>query len=280
MPERKLRVIQKGIHRTLIYVAMFILGLLMITPLVMMVSASINPRFHYFVFPIPLWPQPANIANYERIFAISQTGRWLFNSFFIATVTIAGRVFICGLAGYAFAWGNFPRRDLIFWTLMTFLMVPIEATIVPMFIIIARLGWANRYEGLIVPYLLYIFGTFLMRQYIITIPRDYQDAARVDGASEFIIFWRVIFPMAKPAVATLVVLSFVEIWNDFLFPLVVTQSAEMRPITVGLATMVTGRGGEAGTITAGATLVVLPTLLVYLFFQRYVVQGMALSGLK
>jgi len=182
------------------------------------------------------------------------------------------------MAGFAFARGHFPGRDPIFLMLIASMMVPTTVTTVPLFIIVSRLGWAHTFFALILPSSSNVFGTFLMRQHVMTIPRDYDDAARIDGAGRFDIYWRVLLPLTKPTLATIATLSFLGAWNDFLWPLVATSSASMRTLTVGLATMVMRIGG-AGFQLAGATVGFLPTFIFFLLMQRYVVQGIAITGI-
>jgi multiple sugar transport system permease protein len=215
--------------------------------------------------------------NYVVLFQRSDILRWLLNSFFVATSVVVLNIATSSLGGYAFARGRFTGRDAIFLMLVASLMVPSTVTTVPLFIIISKLGWANTYFALILPSSANIFGTFLMRQQMMTIPRDYDDAAHIDGAGRFDIYWRVLLPLTKPAVATIATLSFLGAWNDFLWPLVATSSGSMRTLTVGLATMVMRIGG-AGFQLAGATVAFVPTFIFFLLMQRYVVQGIAITG--
>jgi multiple sugar transport system permease protein len=209
----------------------------------------------------------------------TSVARWILNSVILTASVTTLQIITCSMAGFAFARGEFPGRDVLFWTFMATLMIPSTATLVPLFLVIANLGWANTYQGLIIPHATSIFGTFLMRQYFKTIPKDYDDAALMDGANRWQIYYRVILPLALPAAATLGTLTFLGVWNDFLFPLVVTSTDEMRPLTVGLATLIT-RTGNAGFVMAGATVSFVPTFVFFLFMQRWVVQGIALSGIK
>jgi multiple sugar transport system permease protein len=268
-----------AVRTLLIYLLLCLIAVTTVGPFLVMISASLRPNFSYMTFPISLIPPQPSLDNYVRLFRQTAIGRWILNSFVVATSVTFLQLATCSLAGYAFARGDFPGRDAIFWIFMGTLMVPSTVTIVPLFLILSRLGWVDTYAALIVPSATSIFGTFLLRQYFLTIPRDYDDAALIDGAGLFQIYRMVLLPLAKPALATLATLTFLGEWNSFLYPLIVTTKSSMRVLTVGLATMVVQEGG-AGVQMAGATLTFTPTFLIFLFMQRYVVQGIALSGVK
>jgi len=263
-----------------VYVLLIAVAAVMVGPFVIMVSASLRPNLLYLAFPMPLIPPAPGLDNYALIFGQTLFGRWILNSAIISISVTLLQVTTCSMAGFAFARGAFPGRDLIFWIFMATLMIPSSVAIVPTFIVIAQLGLPNTYPGLIVPSSTSIFGTFLMRQFFKTIPLDYDDAARIDGATRWQIYAQVVLPLTKPALATLGTLTFLATWNDFLFPLVVTSSAEMFPLTVGLSTLVTRTIGQAGFRMAAATLGFVPTFVFFLAMQRHVVRGFALSGLK
>lgn len=261
----------------LTYTVLSVLAVATAGPFVYMVSMSLRPNFSFMYFPIGLIPEQVSLENYVTLFQRSDIVRWLINSFFVSASVVTIHVGTASLAGYAFARGRFFGRDAIFLALVASLMVPSTVTTVPLFIIISRLGWANTYLALILPSSANVFGTFLMRQQMMTIPRDYDDAARMDGAGRLDIYWQVLLPLTKPALATIATLSFLGAWNDFLWPLVATSSGTMRTLTVGLATMVMRIGG-AGFQLAGATVAFLPTFIFFLLMQRYVVQGIAITG--
>lgn len=276
--DRNKRIINEIANKTIIYIILIVLAFITIGPFVMMISASLQ-NMTYLVFPFDLIPEAFSLESYKLLFNQTLMGRWMLNSLIITTVTTILVLVISSLAGFAFARGNFPGRDLLFWVFMGTLMVPGTVTIVPLFILLSRLGLIDSYAGLILPHALSIFGIFLMRQHFMTIPRDYDDAVLIDGGSTWDIFYRVMLPLSKPTLATLATIDFLGTWNAFLYPLIMTTSSEMRPLTVGLATMVVQRG-QAGLQMAGATFVFLPTFIFFLFMQRYVVQGLASTGVK
>jgi multiple sugar transport system permease protein len=230
-------------------------------------------------FPISLIPEAPGLGAFTSLFAGTAMANWIFNSFFVTITVTLLQLFTSSMAGYAFARGEFPGKDAIFWGLMSAIMIPFTVTMIPSYILIARLQWINTFYALIIPSAATIFGTFLCRQFSLTIPRTYDDAAIVDGCSVWGVYYRIHLPLMTPVLATLGVLAFLGTWNDFVWPLLVLQSNTMKTITVGLATMLTYQGG-ASVRMAGATVTFLPTLIVFVALQRYVIRGFVLSGLK
>jgi multiple sugar transport system permease protein len=193
---------------------------------------------------------------------------------------VSGQLLICSLAGYAFARLRFPGRDRLFLLFLAHLMVPVIVLLIPRFLIVSLAGGVDTYWGLIVPELVSVYGIFLMRQFFITLPGDLEDAARIDGASEFQIWWRIILPLSKHALATLGVFAFVSTWQSFLWPLIVTRSLAMRPVEVGIASFHGAFESNWPFQMAAAVTAVLPLVLVFFFTQRYFTRGIALTGLK
>lgn len=275
---RNKRLVKEISSKTILYIMLLFLAIITIGPFVMMISASLQ-SMTFLTFPFDIIPEVFSLESYRLLFNQTLMGRWMLNSVIITTVTTVLVLATSAMAGFAFARGEFPGRDLLFWVFMGTLMVPGTVTIVPLFLLLSRLGWIDSYAGLIVPHAMSIFGIFLMRQHFMTIPRDYDDAVRIDGGSVWDIFWRVMLPLSKPTLATLATIDFLSTWNAFLYPLIMTTTSEMRPLTVGLATMVVQRG-QAGLQMAGATVVFLPTFIFFLIMQRHVVQGLASTGIK
>jgi multiple sugar transport system permease protein len=263
----------------LTYLVLTVIALLMLAPFVAMVSQSLKPNLQVLQFPFRWIPESPGLRNYEVLFSQSYMLRWFFNSGLVAVAVTLLHVFTGSLSGYVFARKEFPGRDLIFWAFMSLLLVPGQVMLIPLFIILRTFGLVNTYLALILPSATSIFATFLMRQFIKTLPRDYDDAARIDGASEFGIYWRVILPLVRPALAVLATFTFIGQWNDFLFPLVVMTSIEMNTLSVGLARL-QPMGGEAGVTFAAATFSFIPTAAVFLALQKHVIKGIALSGVK
>jgi multiple sugar transport system permease protein len=212
------------------------------------------------------------------VWTIVPFDRYLFNSLFIAVCVTIGEVLTSSLAAYAFARLRFPGRDAMFLMYLATLMIPGQVTIIPNFILMRYLGWINTYEGLIIPTAFTAFGTFLLRQYFLSIPRELEEAARVDGASYFQVWSRIIMPLASPAIATLAVFSFMGAWNSFLWPFIMVNTPEMRTLTVALRSFQTDYGTEWGLMMAGSLIAMLPMLVIFLMAQRYFVRGIATTG--
>ena len=266
-------------QQIILYGVMLLVAITTIGPFLIMISVSFTQNIRFILFPVQLIPDPITLENFQTLFSKTMALRWLFNSFFVAGVSTLGGVITSTMAGYAFARGNFLGKNAIFILFLGILMMPDSALIVPQFVVLSRLGLVNTYTALIGPWFASIFGTFLMRQQFLSIPRDYDDAATIDGANLWQIYWRVLLPQLKPAMATLAVLRFMGNWNSFLYPMIVTSKAHMLTLTVGLGT-VARAGGDAGLDMAGAVIGFLPTFLVFVFMQRYIIQGISLSGVK
>lgn len=267
------------LFRLVTYALMIAVGITTVGPFVIMTSVSFTYKIRFIVFPVRLIPDPITLDNFETLFSKTMALRWLFNSFYVAGVSTLGGVITSAAAGYAFARGDFWGRDFLFMLFLGILMMPSTALIVPVFIVLSRLGIVNTYTALIGPWFASIFGTFMLRQQYLSIPRDYDDAATIDGAGLFQIWWQVLLPQLKPAMVTLAVLRFMGNWNSFLYPMIVTSKAHLRTLTVGLGT-VARSGGDAGLDMAGAVLGFLPTFIIFIIGQKYIIQGVALSGIK
>jgi multiple sugar transport system permease protein len=205
---------------------------------------------------------------------------WMTNSIIVATAITAWHCFFDTLAGYAFAKKRFPGRDVMFWTLLSTLMIPIHVTLIPLYLVTRRLGLTDNLLALILPGTASVFGIFLMRQYIQTLPSELEDAARIDGATEFGVFWHVIFPLTKPAIAALAIFTFVRYWNDFLWPLIAMNQPQNYTLTVGVANLQGEFMTDWGIIFAGASLAALPMIIFFLLFQKYFLEGVRMGAIK
>jgi multiple sugar transport system permease protein len=261
------------------YLILLAIAALMIAPFVAMISVSLQTGVRAAKFPIDWIPDSPTLANYRAILEHSNITRWFANSLIVAGVGTLLAIGTATTAGYAFARMDFPGRTVLFWAFLAMLMIPNEVTLIPQYILLSKIGWINTYQALILPGVTSAFGIFMIRQYLQGLPKDYEEAARMDGASEFQIYWQVVLPMLTPAIATLGTLQFLNYWNEFLYPLLVTSSAEMRTLPVGLATLRTPTGGLPEML-AGTTISIVPTVIVFLFFQRYFIRGIATTGLK
>ena len=267
------------IRETIIYILMIAVALTTVGPFLIMISVSLTENIRFIVFPIQLIPTPPTFENFITFFGRTDAWQWLFNSVYVAVIATLGGVITSTMAGFAFARGDFWGKNVIFTLFLGILMMPDTALIIPQFVVLSRLGLVNTYTALIGPWFASIFGTFLMRQAFLSIPRDYDDAATIDGANLWQTWWHVLMPQVSAMMATLAVLRFMGNWNSFFYPMIVTSRSDMRTLTVGLGT-VARAGGDAGLDMAGAVVGFLPTLLVFIFMQRYIIRGISLSGVK
>lgn len=268
----------KALASWAIAVVLALLATVMVLPFLWMVSTSLKTQASVFTYP-PQWiPRPIVWGNYERLFAVLPFLRFYANSLLVACSVTLLQLVTCSLAAYAFARLRFPARDALFLGYLGTLMIPGQVTVIPNFVLMRVLGWIDTYAALIVPQSFSAFGTFLLRQFFLTIPRDLEDAARIDGCSYFSTYSRIILPMAKPGLASLAIFTFLAQWNAFLWPLIVVNSVEMNPVTLGLRTLQGQYRTDWTLLMAGSVLAVVPILVVFVMLQRYFIKGIALTG--
>lgn len=257
-----------------------LLALAVVLPFVWMLFTSLKPEAEIASFPPQLFPHDWTLENYANVW-----NRLPFARLFLNSVLFAGGVTLISLlldsmSAYALARLEFPGRNAVFIAILIALMLPFQVMFVPLFVTVHDLNLLDSYGGLIIPRATNAFGIFMLRQFFLTIPKELDEAARIDGCGEFAIYWRVILPLSGPALATLAVFHFMYNWNDFLWPLLITSSLEMRTLPAGLALFVGSHVVEYGVVMAGAMLALLPLLVAFLFAQRYFIQGIATTGIK
>jgi multiple sugar transport system permease protein len=266
--------------RALLYVLLVIGGLAMLFPFAWMVSTSLKPDVAVFQTPPQLIPKPFQPSNYSTVVHIFPVWRFLINSVLVAVISTTLQVGTSAMAAYAFARIKFRGSGALFMVYLTTLMVPFQVTIVPLFVEMKYLHFVNSYPGLIVPSIASAYGTFLLRQAFLSLPAELEEAAFVDGASHWTVFTRIALPLVRPSLATFAVLSFIGSWNSFLWPLVIISSQNLMTLPVGLSNLQGEHLTAWNLVMAGATISVLPILLVYLVAQKQIVRGFVLSGVK
>lgn len=272
---RRDRLASVALHATLV-----VFGALSLLPLLWMVSASFMATGEASSFPPALVPHSPTLAHYRDLFGRLALGRYALNSALVAVVTTSAALAINSSAGYAFAKLRFRGRDRTFRVLTAGLAIPVQVAMLPLFLLIKSLGLVNNYGGVIVPGLASIFGIFLVRQYALAIPDDLLDAARIDGASEFRVFRSVVLPTIRPVLATLALWTFLATWNDFMWPLIVLSDDRKYTLPVALAGLVGEHAQDVELMMAGAVITVLPVLTLFLFLQRYYVEGVTEGSVK
>jgi multiple sugar transport system permease protein len=256
-------------------------AIFMIMPFFWMVLTSFKSLSEINRLPITWLPDSfLNLRNWQHMVSGYPSLRWLWNSVVVSVISITSSIFFCSLAGYAFAKLRFRGRNVCFAIVLAVLMVPFEVTFLPLFVMLSRIDLTNTYLGIIFPNIMSALGVFIFRQFMMTVPDDYLDAARIDGASEWAIFYRVVVPLASPAIVTVAVLKFIMSWNSFLWPLVMASNQAMMTLPVGMQTMVDQFIIDYGLLAATSTLMVVPPLILFLVAQRWVISGMVMSGLK
>ena len=249
-------------------------------PMIWMVSASLMPAGEATTYPPKLLPRTITLEHYRSLFTRLSLGRYLLNSTIIAFTVTAISIIINSMAGYAFAKLRFRSRERLFRVLATGLVVPVQVSMLPLFLLMRELGLINTYWGVIIPSMASIFGIFLVRQYALSIPDDLLDAARVDGASELRIYRSIVLPVITPILATLAIWTFLSTWNDFMWPLIVLSDDRRYTLPVALASLVGEHVQDTELMMAGSVLTVLPVLLVFLVLQRYYIAGMMVGSVK
>lgn len=264
--------------RLLLYLILLIGGLMMVFPFVWMVVSSIKHASD--IYSLSLVPSDPTLDNYREVLDETPFVRWFANSLFVALATTASVAFFDSLVGYVLAKFRFPGRQLIFVIILSTLMVPTEMLVIPWYVMSINLHWTDSYWGIMFPGVISAFGVFLMRQFFMGVPNDILDAARIDGFSEFRIFWKIALPLVRPALAALCIFTFLGNWNAYIWPLIVVRSDTMRTLPVGIAFFSSEAGSAFHLIMAAAAMATIPVIIVFLIFQRQIIKGIALTGVK
>lgn len=260
---------------------LLIVGLVcMAAPFVWMISTSLKGTKDIFRYP-PEWiPKQPTVGNYVRLFDTVNIARPFLNTVIVAVSITFLSLMVCSMAGHAFAKFQFPGKEFLFMGILGTMMVPGQITMIPVFLLLKKLGLLNSYSGLILPGIASAFGIFFMRQFIAGIPEELLEAARIDGAGEFFIFGKIVMPLCKPALATLGILTFTGSWNSFLWPLIIATDENMYTLPVAIANLAGQYATEYGLQMAGAVVVIMPIIIFFMFAQQWFIQGITMTGLK
>ena len=268
----------KKSQKIMTYIVLTIIVVVISFPFVWMISSSLKTGAE--VYTVSLIPETFNINNYVEIFEASSFGRWFFNSFCVSIITVISVLFFDSLVGYTFAKLEFRGRNILFLFVLSTMMVPTEMLVIPWFMMTNTLHWTNSYWSLIFPSLSTALGVFLMRQFFVGIPDDLLDAGRIDGLSEFGVFWKIALPMVIPALSALAILTFLMSWNAFLWPVIALDDPNMYTLPVGIAQFSGEMKNRWDMIMTGATIATVPVIIVFLIFQKKIIEGVQLSGVK
>ena len=264
--------------RIVIWTLLFMGGVLMIMPIIFMLSTSL--KFPHEVYDLRLIPNEPTLENYIYVLEDGRFLKWFWNSLFVATAVTLSNIFFDSLVGYTLCKFKFRGRYFVFIAILSTLMIPTEMLVIPWYLMSKTFGWLDSYWGIMFPGMMTAFGTFLMKQFFETVPDDFIAAARIDGYNEFEIWWKVAMPLVTPALSALAIFVFLGNWTAFIWPLIVTTDYDLYTLPVGLTTFSVEQQVEWELIMTGAALATIPTLLVFLVFQRYIIRGVVLTGLK
>jgi len=266
------------------YILLTIGAITMVAPFMWMISTSLKEAGAVFSYQKEWWTEwiPTSFVweNYVKAWNVVPFARYYINSLFVASCITFGQVVTSAMAAYAFARLNFPGRDKLFFGYLATMMVPGAVTMIPVFVLLKNLGWIDTYKAMIIPSIFTAYGTFMLRQFFLTLPKDLEDAAKIDGCSYLGIFWRIILPLSKPALATLTTFTFMGSWMSFMWPLIVMNTQEKFTLPIGLAYFQSLHGTDWTLLMAGSLMMILPILLMFIFNQRFFVEGIKLSGIK
>ena len=264
----------------LLHLALVGLTALTLFPLVWMLSVSFMPADEMARFPPPLWPSRPTLVHYRLLFERLELGRYVFNSTLIAVSITLGSLLLNSMAGYAFAKLRFTGRTFLLQSLLAALVIPSQAAMLPLFLLLKSLGLINTFGGVIIPGMASIFGIFMVRQQALAIPDSLLDAARIDGAGEFRIYWSLVLPLCRPILVTLAMFTFMGSWNDFMWPLIILTGSERHTLPVALANLMGEHVQDPELMMAGAVLTVLPVVVLFLLLQRHYIAGLVLGSVK
>jgi sn-glycerol 3-phosphate transport system permease protein len=262
------------------YVLLAVAAIIIAFPLLLALSYSFMSESEIATFPPPVLPASPTLGNYETVLNSIPIGRYLLNSFIVSTAVVIGQLITASLAAYAFSFLAFRGRSLLFFVFLSTLMIPWEATIIPNYMTIVQLGWIDTYQGLAVPFMATAFGTFLLRQGFMQIPRELWDSARIDGASSFHFLRTMVIPLSRPALATVAIYGFLSTYNQYFWPLLITNQTLMRTTQVGVAQLRFEESARWGVIMAGVIMIAVPTLALLVAGQRQLIRGLTTGAVK
>ena len=270
-----------GLKTVLMYGLLSAIALIMLLPLLWLVSTSFKgPMENLFQFPPQFFPESPTFANFAKVWETSPFGRYFFNSTLIAVVTVALNLLLCSLAAYPLARLNFKGRELLFSLVVSTILIPFQIVMIPLYILTVRLGLTNTYLGVIFPSIASAFGIFLMRQAFQSVPKELEEAARIDGCTELGIWWHIMIPSVRPALVTLAIFVFIGSWSDFLWPLLILDRPEYYTLPLGVARLAGSFSLDWRLIAAGSVISIVPIILFFVAAQRYIVPSEAGSGVK
>lgn len=268
------------IKKILLHTFLIFIGFMTLAPFIWMVSASLMGDGHASVYPPRFLPDQFTLTQYSRLFTRLNVARYFLNSLFLSVTVTLVSLFFNSMAGFAFAKYRFKGKNQLFKLLLSSMIIPAQVTMLPLFLMLKYLGLINTYLAIIIPGMANIFGIFLIRQYALSIPDSLLEAARIDGASDFQIYWRIMLPLASPILVTLAIFTFLGTWNDFLWPLIALTDNDMYTIPVALANLMGEHTRDPELMMAGSVIAIIPVIIVFLALQKYYIRGIMMGSVK
>lgn len=271
---------KKTINKSLIYLLLLIGALFILIPFIWMLSTSLKPSNEVLIMPPKIIPSKLMWENYKLALEAAPFKRYFLNSVIVTISVTIGELITTILAAYAFSRVEFKGRDILFTLLIATMMVPGEVLTIPNFVTLSKLGWIDSYKALIIPWCASIYSIYLLKQHFMSLPNELYNAAKIDGCSDFKFLWAIMVPLAKPAIVTLVILKVIGSWNSFMWPLIVTNSREMRTLPVALSAFTNEFGTDYNILMAATNMIILPVIVFYIILQKHIISGVSKSGIK
>jgi ABC-type glycerol-3-phosphate transport system permease component len=271
---------RRAVSGFFLYLLLVVVAIIVLFPLWSAFTISMLSEAEVALYPPRLWPSGLNLENFQRALEQAPLGRYLFNSVVQSTIVMIGQLITASLAAYAFAFIDFKGRNVVFLIFLSTMMIPWEATIIPNYLTIKSIGWTDTFQGLSAPFLATAFGTFLLRQFFMTIPKELHDAATIDGSSNLRFLFTIVLPLARPALGTLAVYSFLQTYNQYLWPLLVTNDQSMRTVQIGIALLQDQERFMFNIVMAGVVIILVPTFTLFIFGNRQLIRGLTAGAVK
>jgi ABC-type glycerol-3-phosphate transport system permease component len=271
---------RRAVSGFFLYLLLVVVAIIVLFPLWSAFTISMLSEAEVALYPPRLWPSGLNLENFQRALEQAPLGRYLFNSVVQSTIVMMGQLITASLAAYAFAFIDFKGRNVVFLIFLSTMMIPWEATIIPNYLTIKSIGWTDTFQGLSAPFLATAFGTFLLRQFFMTIPKELHDAATIDGSSNLRFLITIVLPLARPALGTLAVYSFLQTYNQYLWPLLVTNDQSMRTVQIGIALLQDQERFMFNIVMAGVVIILVPTFTLFIFGNRQLIRGLTAGAVK
>lgn len=271
---------ESKVKNYLLYIFNLLIGILIVFPIIYALSASLMSSGEIFSYPPKIFPLNITFENYEKAISTVPILKFIFNSFFVSTIVTIGQIITSCLAAYSFSYFKFKGKILLFIICLSTLMIPSESTIIANYLTIAKLGLTDTYTGLVLPFLVSAMGIFLIRQFYLTVPKELNEAAILDGCSNLKFFIQVLLPLSKPVISSLGIYTFLNTWNQYMWPLLVTNAPEKRTVQIGISMLQFAESQDIGLVFAGVIMIILPSILIFIIGEKQLIKGITAGAVK